>query len=479
MRQAGGSDGRGDKMGVVPATFMVVGNMMGSGVFILPANLAAFGSVSCIGWIISTFGAIALALTFSRLASIYPASGGLYAYARKAFGDYLGYQTNLVYWVANVVGNVGICVAAIGYLAHFFPGLGQPWGAAAAQIFLIWLLAYANMLGPRFLGIVQSVATSVKLVPILGVALLGWFWFSPEVFYASWNVSGESDFSAVRATVTLTFWAFLGVESASVSAGVLRNPRRNVPITTIAGVLLAGFCYILSSSAIMGMIPNRELLASSAPFADAVSLALGPAAGHLVAGCAALGCMGSLGGWILLASQSAKAAAEDGLFGSLFCIVGKNGVPVIGLAIVAALMTVMVFFTISPAVNEQFEKLTSTAVILTLLPYLYSCMAIKVIGFDASGSRASQIPLIIGFLGALFCLGALISSDPAQTRWSLIFVISTMVLYSAAITRRREMEDCVFRPGVIAPGWIGWLTLVVTLAVLLVTFCLTVGGMGA
>ena len=344
---------------------------------------------------------------------------------------------------------------------------------------MIWLLTYANMLGPRFVGIVQSIATSIKLVPILGVALLGWFWFHPENFLSSWNVSGESDFSAVRSTVTLTFWAFLGVESASVSAGVVKNPRRNVPITTIAGVMLAGFCYILSSSAIMGMIPNPELLASSAPFADAVRLAIGPVAGYVVAGCAALGCMGTLGGWILVASQSAKAAADDGLFGRAFCLAGKNGVPVIGLLIVAALMSVMVFFTISPAANEQFEKLTSTAVILTLLPYLYSCMAIKVIGFNPSLLTAPRGAILVGLLGALFCMGALISSDPAQTRWSLIFVISTMVLYSAAITRRREIEECLFRPGGLAPRWVGWLTLIVTLAVLLVTFLLTVGDSSA
>ena len=126
-----------NKIGVVAATLMVAGNMMGSGVFMLPANLAGIGSIALLGWLITCVGAIALALTFAKLASIDPAAGGPYAYARKAFGDYMGYQTNLIYWLANVIGNVGLAVAGIGYLTHFFPTLKNPLVFALAQIFVI------------------------------------------------------------------------------------------------------------------------------------------------------------------------------------------------------------------------------------------------------------------------------------------------------------------------------------------------------
>ncbi|WP_308620050.1 arginine/agmatine antiporter [uncultured Desulfovibrio sp.] len=468
------SASHGNKMGVVAATFMVAGNMMGSGVFMLPANLAAFGSISLLGWLTTTAGAVALALTFSSLASIYPAAGGPYAYARKAFGDYMGYQTNMVYWVANVIGNVGLGVAGIGYLTHFVPALEHPYAAAGAEIFVIWLLAYANMLGPRFIGFVQSVATSIKLLPIVGVAVFGWLWFSPELFCSAWNVSGESPFQAYTNTINLTLWAFIGVESASVSAGVVRNPRRNVPIATISGVLLAGGCYILSSSVIMGMIPNRELLASSAPFADAVRVALGEAAGHVVAGCAALGCIGSLGGWIMIVSQSAKAAADDGLFGAIFSRANEQGAPVSGLLIVAVLMSLMVLFTISPAASQQFGKLASTAVILTLMPYLYSCISMKVVGFNVLKPNQYFLHVLIGFFGAIFCMAALISSNVTQTRWSLIFVIATIVFYSATITRQREIAEGRLHPGGLAPRWVRGITLVTTLCLLAFTFWLTV-----
>ena len=143
-----GQDDR-NKIGVVAATLMVAGNMMGSGVFMLPANLAAIGSIALVGWIITCVGAVCLGLTFAKLASIDPAAGGPYAYSRKAFGDYMGYQTNLIYWLANVIGNVGLAVAGIGYLTHFFPSLRNPYIFAFAQIFVIWLFTYANMLGPN------------------------------------------------------------------------------------------------------------------------------------------------------------------------------------------------------------------------------------------------------------------------------------------------------------------------------------------
>ncbi len=469
-------EGSVNKIGVIAATFMVAGNMMGSGVFMLPANLAAFGSISLIGWLLTTVGAVALALTFAKLANIYPAAGGPYAYARKAFGDYMGYQTNMVYWVANVIGNVGLAVAGIGYLTNFVPALKNPWIAAFAQLFTIWLFAYANMLGPKLVGRIQTFTTPVALIPIIGVAFLGWFWFKPDIFTAAWNVTGSSDIYAIGGTLNFTLWAFIGVESASVSAAVVENPRRNVPIATISGVVIAAICYILSSCVIMGMIPNKELALSSAPFADAVRIALGPTAANAVALCAALGCLGSLAGWTLLVGQSAKAAADDGLFGNIFSKINKKGVPAPGLFVVAIIMSVMVLTTVSPAASQQFGKLASIAVILTLLPYIYSSISIKVLGHGTLSNNQLFLYIIIGFIGAVYCMTALVGSDGTQTRWSLIFVIATIVLYSAAITRKFEIEEGRIHTGGISPQWIRWVSFAVTVLVLAVTFLLTVEG---
>lgn len=465
-----------NKIGPVAATFMVAGNMMGSGIFMLPANLAAFGSISILGWIITALGAVALALVFSKLTAIYPAAGGPYAFARRAFGDYMGYQTSTIYWTANIIGNVGLAVVGIGYLSQFVPSLKNPWSAAFAQLFVIWFFSWVNMLGPRLIGRIQSFTTCFALIPTIVVAVFGWLWFKPDMFVSSWNVTGTSDLNALGGTLNFTLWAFVGVESASVSAAVVRDPQRNVPIATICGVVIAAMCYILSCAVLMGMIPNKELVASSAPFALAVQTALGPWAGRLVALCGAIACFGALAGWTLMMGQTAKAAADDGLFNCVFARVNRKNVPSLGLFIVAVLMSCMVLGTVSPEASSQFGKLASVAVVLTLLPYIYSCIAIRIIGHKQMETRQYLRYVIIGFIGSMYCLVALIGSNATYTRWSLIFVIATIVLYSAAITRKYDIEEGRWHVGGIAPQWIRWASLVVTLAVLAIAFFLSVEG---
>lgn len=465
----------GKKIGVVAATLMVAGNMMGSGIFMLPANLAGIGSIALIGWLFTTVGVVAIALVFAKLASIDPVAGGPYAYSRKAYGDYMGYQSNMVYWLANVIGNVALAVAGMGYLAYFFPALNAPIVLAFACIAVIWLFTYANILGPNLVAKLQGITTVIALTPIFATALLGWFWFSADTFSSAWNVSGESDISAVMATFTFTLWAFIGVESASVSAGVLENPARNVPIATVGGVIIASVAYILSSSVIMGMIPNGELVSSSAPFADAARLAMGDFAGSAVALAAAIGCLGSLAGWTLITGQSAKAAADDGLFPAIFSRVNKRGVPALGIVIVAALMSIQVLATISPTASEQFGKIASIAVILTLLPYIYSMIAIKVLGYRKMSHGKYAFFVASGLLGAIYCLMALVGSDGEQTRWALIFVIATMVFYSVAITRKHDIEEGHSHVGGTSPVWVRYMALAITIIALAIMFYLSVG----
>ena len=464
-----------NKIGLLPAILMVAGNMMGSGVFMLPANLAGIGSIAIIGWLITVVGAIALGLVFAKLTEVTTAAGGPYAYARKAFGDYMGYQTNLVYWLANVIGNVGLAVAGLGYLTPFFPALRDPLVMALAQIAVIWFFTYANILGPRVVGHMQGITTTVALFPIVGVALLGWFWFNPETYMEGWNVSGESSLTAVGMTLNFTLWAFIGVESASVSTAVVKNPAKNVPIATVVGVLLAAVCYVLSSSAIMGIIPNKELVSSSAPFSQAVSIALGSTAGKIVALCAAVGCLGSLAGWTLLVGQTAQAAAKDGLFAGIFARVNRRGVPSAGLAIVAGIMTLQVLATMSPTASEQFGKIASIAVIMTLLPYIYSSVAIKILGREKMSDREGLFYTIVGLIAAVYSLSAMIGSNSEQTRWALIFVISTIIFYELSVNRKIEIRETHVKPGgCCVPRWVRYMTLTITIAALIAMFWVSV-----
>ena len=464
-----------NKIGLIPATLMVAGNMMGSGVFMLPANLAAIGSIAIWGWMITLVGAIALALVFSKLAQIQSVAGGPYGYAKNAFGDYMGYQTNLVYWLANVVGNVGLAVAGVGYLTMFFPSLKDPLVSALAQIGIIWLFTYANILGPKTVGRVQSFTTMFALFPIIGMALFGWFWFNADTYMAGWNVSGDSDISAIGMTLNFTLWAFIGVETASVSQAVVKNPMRNVPIATVAGVIIAAICYVLSSSAVMGIIPSKELIVSNAPFSQAVSVALGDTAGKIVALCAAIGCLGSLAGWTLLTGQTAQAAANDGLFGNVFARTNDKGVPSAGLAIVAGIMTVQVLATMSPTASEQFGKIASIAVIMTLLPYLYSSVALKILGRNKMPSRQRIFYTFVGLTAAIYSMVAMIGSDGNQTRWALMFAVATIIFYEMAVNRKLDIAENHAKVGGFVPSWVRTLTLVMTIGALVAMFWISVG----
>ncbi|HET6620315.1 MAG TPA: arginine/agmatine antiporter [Dongiaceae bacterium] len=417
------------KVGVVAATLMVAGNIMGSGVFMLPANLAATGGIAIFGWVVTIIGAIALSLVYAKFASFEEGSGGSYAYVKKAFGDYLGYQTNFVYWLAGWVGNIAMAVVGVGYLAYFFPFLKDPFMSAVGSIAMIWLFTFLNILGPTVVTKVQSYTTSLVFIPIFGVAIFGWFWFDGATYLAAWNVTGKSAVGAIQGTLNVTLWAFIGVETAAVVAGVVENPKKNVPIATMGGVLIAATAYVLSSSAIMGIIPNAQLVQSAAPFADAVQVAIGPTAGAIVSFCAAVGCLGSLGGWTLVVGQTAKAAADDGLFPPLFAKVNAAGTPYLGLVLVAAMMTGIVLFTISPTAAAQFGVISSISVIMTLLPYIYTCAALRELGPPHFRNKQWLWRGVI-LVAIAYSTWAVVGSDATQVLWSFVIVLLTTLLFA-------------------------------------------------
>ncbi len=413
------------KVGVIPATLMVAGNIMGSGVFMLPANLAATGGIAIYGWAVTITGAICLAMVYAKMASIDDSAGGSYAYARRAFGPFIGYQTNLLYWLAGWIGNVALAVVGVGYLSFFLPILKEPWVLAAACVGMIWLFTFLNILGPRITTQVQSVTTILALVAIVGVAIVGWFKFSLTTYMGSWNVSGHDTFGAIQGVLNVTLWSFIGVETASVAAGVVDNPKKNVPIATIGGVLLAAVTYVLSCTAIMGAIPNDVLQKSAAPFADCAKLALGETGGAIVSFCAAAGCLGSLGGWVLATAQTAKAAAADGLFPKIFGDANQHDVPVKNLIITGFLMTGAQLLTVSPTASKEFGVISSIAVLMTLVAYVYVAAALVWIAQKVG----IGLGIMIGITTA-YCLWAVVGSDPKQVVWLAVTLLLSGVCYT-------------------------------------------------
>src|SRR4051812_1450722 len=231
------------KMSLLPATMLVSGNMIGTGIFLLPASMASVGGIAFFGWIVAAAGAAALGLVFAKLGELDPQEGGPYAYARDFLGPYAGFQTNYIYWFANWIGNVAIAIAAVGYIAQFIPKINAPLPSVLAAVVLVWVLTFANIRGARVIGMLETWTVGLALIPILAIAFLGWIWFNPATFASSWNVSGGSSIHAISRAASIALWAFMGIESASVSAGVIENPKRNIPLATLIGLAISAVVY--------------------------------------------------------------------------------------------------------------------------------------------------------------------------------------------------------------------------------------------
>jgi arginine:agmatine antiporter len=414
------------RIGALRATLLVAGNMIGSGVFLLPATLGAVGSASLVGWFVSSLGALFLAVVFASLFRAMPDSVGLVQQVRDGLGRFFGFQTSLLYWFGCVLGNVAIAVAATGYLATFVPVLKQTWPAASCTIGLVWLFTGLNLFGARRVSEFKGLSLVFGLIPVVGAAVLGWFVFDARTFLESWNVSGKPDGQAIAGTFVPIFWAFLGLESASMAAAVVRDPERNVPIATLSGVALAAIVYIASSAAMMGLLPAQVLAQSTAPYADAAAKWLGSAAAALVAACAVLKTTGTLSGWLLVTAESSRSGAEAGVFPRIFA--EPAAPPRRNLLIVAGLMTLAVVLSASPTIARQFAVLINLSTLLFLLIFTY-CSAILL------RLRPGWLTGAAALAAAGFCVFAASASSRMELIYAGVLVAFTVPLY--ALTRSR------------------------------------------
>ncbi len=368
--------GNGNKMGLWMSTSLVVGNMIGAGIFLIPATLAAFGGISILGWIASAIGALLLAKVFSRLSTLVGSkSGGPYAYTQRAFGDFMGFLIAWGYWISIWVSVAAIAIAFVSAMSVLFPLLGRnPLWAVVTGLGAIWFLVWVNSRGVRDSGRMQLITTLLKIVPILVVTIGGFFFFDLDNFIP-FNASGDNPFVALATTATLTLFAFLGIESASVPAGAIKDPEKTIPRATMMGTSFVAIIYILSTIAIMGMIPMNELANSPAPFADAMGIMAGEWGRDFVAAGAAISAFGALNGWILLVGQVPKATADDRLFPIFFARVNKHGTPINGIVLGSVLTSLLMLMNFSEGLVEQFRYMILLATFCTLVPYLFSASA--------------------------------------------------------------------------------------------------------
>jgi APA family basic amino acid/polyamine antiporter len=432
---------RAPGIGLWICTALVVGNMIGSGVFLLPSSLAPYGGISMVGWVVSAAGAVCLALVFARLGRFLPRLGGPYAYAHYGFGEFGGFLVAWAYWISMWTTNAALAVAFISYSTVFWPALATtPALAAGAAIGSLWLLTVVNAAGVRTAGIVQLVTTILKLLPLIAIATLGLLYFNADHF-VPFNPSGQTTVGAVAATVTLTLWAFLGLESGTVPAADVRDPERTIPRATIMGTLIAATVYILGTAAVMGIIAPTTLASSTAPYADAAHSIWGSWGRYLLAIGATISCFGCLNGWILLSGQLPRAAALDGLLPAAFTRLSGRGTPVFGLVISSVIATVLIFMNYTRGLVGAFTFLILLATLATLVPYVVSSMTELLVavrrGFTG-GLRSVLGPVAVAVAAFIYSVVAVIGSGRDAVYWGFVLILAGLPIYVAMISRRRS-----------------------------------------
>ena len=367
------------RMSLIQLTFIVAVNMMGSGIIMLPTNMAQVGAISLLSWAVTALGSMAIAYGFAQAGLFNQRAGGMSAYAEDAYGKSGYFLVFFLYFLSLAIANVAIGISAVGYLTAFIPWLSStPIATCIGVIALLWLTTVANFGGPGITGRIGSITVWGVIIPVGALCVIGWFWFSADTFKAAWNPQGLSLGQGISSSISLTLWAFLGMESAAQNSAAVENPKRDVPLACMFGTLGAAVIYILSTLVIQGIVPNAELANSTGPFGLAYAKMFNPTIGTIIMALAVMACVGSLLGWQFTIAQTAKSAAEDRMFPAFFAKINAMGAPVLGMVILGIVQSLLALSTISPTLSEQFSALVNLAVVTNVIPYIIALSALFV-----------------------------------------------------------------------------------------------------
>ncbi|MEV5720731.1 amino acid permease [Amycolatopsis mediterranei] len=368
--------GPAHRFGITSATALIVGSIIGVGVFNLPTSLATYGPISLVSMALTTIGALALALLFAALSRRLPAGGGPYAYARVAFGNLLGFTNAWSYWITAWAGNAAIAVGWVLYVEHFVNTGHNAFFSVLLVLVGLWIPATINLSGVKNMGTVQVTTTVVKFVALAFMSTAGLFFVS-TANYSPWNVSGESTWEAIGGGMAIALFSYLGVETAAVAAAKVRDPDRNIPRATILGTLATAVVYLLSLVAVFGILPTTALAEATAPFSDAANTMFGGTwAGNVMAVAVIISGFGALNGWTMICAEMPLAAATDGLFPQRFQRISKAGVPAFGIVTSTALASVAVIVNYLGASGaDVFTTLVLMTGITAAIPYAFSALA--------------------------------------------------------------------------------------------------------
>ena len=419
-------------MGLWQATALVLGNIVGAGMLMLPASLGAFGMMGLFGWMISAFGAVCLALVFAALSRKFPKTGGPYTYSREAFGNFVGFQMAWCYWLGAWAGNAALSISFVSYLSVFYPELQiNSTLAFGASFSVLWLFTFINTAGVKDAAVTQLILTTLKIVPLVAIGIFG----IPYINIDNFSVLNPSELpiiSALGAAAALTLFSFMGLESATIPADNVINPKKTIPLATIMGTLFSAVIYIWTMIVLMGVMSQPELAKSTAPFAQAGEMIFGKWAGMAIAIVALISISGTLNGWILLQGQVPMAAALDNLFPKFFAKTSKSGTPVFGLVLSSTLVTILLFMNYEAGLVEQFTKIIAFTSFTILVPYLYSAVAnLYFVLKDPAGKFdfACIRSIIITILGFIYALMMIMGSTQESVFLGAISIFAGVPIY--------------------------------------------------
>jgi basic amino acid/polyamine antiporter, APA family len=442
---------KGPALGLTSATALVIGTVVGAGVFTMPAVLAAGGTVSLAVLAVIAVGAMVLATLFGQLTRRVPnADGGLYAYARHEFGDFAGYLTGWCYWVQAWAGNAAIVSSWVFYCDALFgikpSGLGN-WGIALVGL---WIPAGINLAGIRDTAWLQNITVVLKYLPLLFIGVVGWFFVSKANFGA-FNASGGSLYSAIGIAAGVALFSFIGVETAAITAKRVKDPRRNVGRASLLGTGAAAIVYLAVSAAVMGLVAHRALLNNGAPFVNAFETIFPHSAwaGKLVAALAAVSGFGALIGWTLVTAEVSRAPANDGLFPRPFGWTDRRGNAWFGIVVAAVLPSLLMLWRYTSSSGlTVFTYLVDLTVVTVAIPYLISACA--QLTYLVSRRRPVQGWLLardlsIAAAAALFSMWVAFAAGYSAVYQAMVIVLAGIILY-AFVQAHRESTGQIPAP---------------------------------
>jgi APA family basic amino acid/polyamine antiporter len=419
------------KIGLLTATSLVIGNMIGVGIFVLPAVLSNYGSISLLGWLFTATGALILAKIFSNFSKIIVSkSGGPYVYSKAGFGDFIGFLVAWGYWIACWISNGAIAIAIIGAASFFIPELAaNSVLSASLGLTLIWIFTWVNTRGIKASGNVQLITTVIKILPLLFIILFGIFFFKLDNLPA-FNLTGESNFTTLSAVATLTLYAFLGIECATIPAGNIETPEKTIPRATMLGAIITTALYILGTIVLFGILPLDVLQNSPAPFAEAAKIMGGEYGGYFVAIGIIISGIGVLNGWILITGQISMATAKDNLFPDFFKKENKKGAPINAFLVGGVLSSIVMLMNYSESLVDQFEFIVQITVISSLLPYLFTAASYALIVIEKKIHTKSWIKtFVLSALGFAYSLWAIYGSGPDTVYYGFLLLLIGIPVY--------------------------------------------------